>query len=509
MQISLKALLALTIINFATVSSSFGAEKKLVFNLTGSMHGFGDITGPLWVLFDLKKSLPNDNFVVILDERSLKYTKEIFKVENLETLEKKFHVSFVNVDKADNVPTANYSFELFYGGRYIDNFTDLTYTDDDTYTIISDTMHGKTLDEIRKGNSHIFFKPPGIGSDRSGIVNNPDINSFKGQTNAKRREVAAPLFKGTLVEKIIRKQAFPTAQLTFVYGVHNELYPGWTGQTERLITALEKEYSTAPIIIFTPNSKAELAEALPKSRNILGLAELAKLSELKNEAYVVTLGSISSNQFTALQAISTLPIAIEGNSSVSSAMRLNVPFIMFRSPWNSPQLKDVITVEEKYLMSSSFADVYDLTTNALPEYADFIHSRKNEVFYQAIAIRIPNYSKKLAILLDTLEQIKAFSAESLSAQELGNKYLKLSEQVLRITKDEVLAYSLVYDAYQRNLIPQSFVQKMDLDYKSRGVDVSKLVARFVPNQPNFSTKIEALRRKGQFPKFPRARGSNL
>jgi hypothetical protein len=502
MQKSLKALLALAILNFATVSSSFGAEKQLVFNLTGSMHGFGDITGPLWVLFDLKKSLPNDKFVVILDERSLKYTKEIFKVKDLETLEKKFHVNFVNVDQADHVPTANYSFELFYGGRFIDNFTDLTYTDDDTYTVISDTMHGKTLDEVRKGESHIYYKPPGIGSDRSGIVNNPDINKFKGQTNAKRREVAAPLFKGTLLEKIIRQDIFPTAQLSFVYGVHNELFPGWTGQTERLVAALEKEYSTAPIIIFTPNSKVELAEALPATRNIYTLAELALLPELKNEAYVVTVGSISSHQFTALQAISTLPIAIEGNSSVSSAMRLNVPFIMFRSPWNAPQLKDVITVEEKNLVSSNFADVYDLTTKALPNFEDFIHARKNEIFYQAISLRIPNYSKKLAVLIDALEQIKSFETESISPQERGEKYIKLSAQVLRITKDEVLAYSMVYDATQRNLIPSSFLQKLDRDYKALGIDTAKLVARFSPNKPNFSTKIEALRRKGQFPKFP-------
>jgi hypothetical protein len=496
MQIKFKVLLAILILNIAGLSSSYAAEKQLVFNLSGTFNGFGDITGPLWVLFDLKKSLPKDKFVIILDERALKYTKEIFKVQSLEALEKQFNVSFVNIENANTVAMANYSFELFYGGRYIDNFTDLIYTNDDTYTIIGDTMHGKAFDEARKGDSHIYFKPPGIGADRSGIVNNPDINRFKGQTNEKRRAAAAPLFRGSFVESIIRKEVFPTAQLSFVYGVHNEFFTPWTtGQTDRFVAALENEYSGEPIIVFSPNSKKELAKALPASRNLLTLAELSAMSELKNEIYVVTLGSISSTQFTALQAVATLPIAIEGNSSVSSALRLNVPFVMFRSPWNAPQLQDIITVEDKNLISSNFGQMYDLTTNSIPKFADYIHARKNEVFYQAIALRIPNYAKKLAVLLDSLEEIKAFSSQSLTSQELGARYLKLSADITRMTKDEVLAYSVIYDACQRHLIPQSFLQKLNVEYKARGIDVAKLVAKFIPNQPGLSTKIEALRRK--------------
>jgi len=57
-------------------------QKHFVFYLTGSFHGYGDVTGPFWTLLDLKKldkkNKSDNDFTVILDGRSQKILKSIY-----------------------------------------------------------------------------------------------------------------------------------------------------------------------------------------------------------------------------------------------------------------------------------------------------------------------------------------------------------------------------------------------------------------------------------------------
>jgi hypothetical protein len=124
-----------------TCASLFGANKKnYVFNLTGTIHGYGDITGPLWTLLKVKEMSPEHEYIAIVDERAEEVITSMYG-NNLEAISEELRVKFFRLKDSWNAPIADVSFELFHSGRkihYMENvrpFTNLVYTDQNTITI--------------------------------------------------------------------------------------------------------------------------------------------------------------------------------------------------------------------------------------------------------------------------------------------------------------------------------------------------------------------------------------
>jgi len=474
--------------------------KHFVFNLSGSFNGYGDVTGPLFTIMEFKKLHPHDNYTIITDERGEKIALETLNQGSTQSFKSEFGIDLVKKEHESQVKAADYSFELFYGGRKIKSLTEAPYIDAHTVNVISDTMHGHSLDEVRTGNSHIYFKPPGIGTERSGIVNNPDISLFKKYSGKDRRKITGDLFQGTILEKILNREQFPRAQVGFFYGAHNELHePSLTGQTKKYVEALEAEQlkkdpnSQSPLLIFTPNTKEDLEKALrPSSIRVLTLDELKQAPQLENQPYIISLGNISNKQFTGLMAVSDLPVLVEGNTAVSTALRLNVPFMMYRSPWNDSQIKDLIGIESNYCRSNAFNDAYDLTCKTLPLFEQFIPRKKDNIFYQALAIRVPSLANKFSELVNAVEQMKEIQSQKMDPDQRGRQYSDLSQTIQAKTKDEILEYSVIYDAHQRNLIPETTLLSKRRDLERRGFDVVSIEKQFIPIRGGFSSEKQAI-----------------
>ncbi len=95
------------------------------------------------------------------------------------------------------------------------------------------------------------------------------------------------------------------------------------------------------------------------SRQILDSGSLSQLSHLKNQAYILPLNELSDFQFMSLMALADIPVLVEGDTSVSHAIQLRKEFLVYRSDWNTQQIRSVMeldTEQGRFL----YSDVYFL-----------------------------------------------------------------------------------------------------------------------------------------------------
>ncbi len=463
--------------------------KNYIFNLTGSMQGYGDITGPFWTMLKIKEKRPNIKYSVVIDSRAQEILSKLYN-KSLSSISKDLGIQFYTLEDAEKIPKADVAFELFFGGRKIHSvpgehsFINLVYDKRETVTIISDTMHGTTLDEVVGPDFEFYFKPPGIGKDRSGIINAPDLEKLKDKPIAVQRTIAASLFNDINLKDLIIRKHQHDVLFSFLYGAHNEIFEQeLIGQTKLFVGELGKKYANTPIIVFTPNSKDELKKILPDFNRVFSVDELGQLRHLSNQVYLISVPGITGFQFAALMAIADLPVLIEGNSTVSLAIRLKKQFLMYRSPWNGPQIKNLQEIDEDLAKSFIYSDVYDLSKLSLPYFAHYFSKDSYRKLFAAydLSRHAPDFPTKLIQILNLIERLE-------NHQNPIN-YSKLSEQIFQKTSDPYLAYSLVVDAKNRGKIPVSLQEKARANILARGQSWKDMEARFIPNKPNFSQKI--------------------
>lgn len=494
------------------------SPKHFVFDLTGSIHGYGDITGPLWTLIDLKKQYESSGrptrFSVILDSRAEAVIKEMYRSSSVSGLAKDLNIDFVKSNQFPSLPKADYLFQLFYGGRKIEDLSTHPLASSRTAVIISDTMHGGKLDEVRLGDRHLYFKPPGIGEQRSGIVANPDLRLFQNKSKEARKKTLASILRkepavvplSPLFEEKGRR--YPNAKYSFMYGAHNELQaPHLHGQSKEYIESLSRANAgRSPVIIFSPNSESDLRKVqVTPEATLLCMDDLKKGVPLENKVYIVPTGKLSNKAFTGLMSVADFPILIEGNSSVSTALSLKVPFALYRSPWNAPQLNDIARLEKATsgycayqaayggsdLVPGALGNLMNTLTRALDDEQGNPDSGKShgEVLIQAMSQRIPELSRKLASVVDTVDKLETNRSSAQSHQERSAELSKLTETLLKSSHDEALAYSILSDAHKNGEIDESTFREQSKKLQERGISLSDLESRFVPNQPNGTLKL--------------------
>lgn len=466
-------------------------QKNYVFNLMGTINGYGDITGPLWTLLKIKQLRPDNNYVVVVDARAEGIITSMYD-KSLELVSDDLGIKFFRREETSHVSTADVSFELFFSGRkihYSENakpFVNHVYNDQNTLTVISDTMHGNTLDEIVGPGIQLYFKPPGIGNQRSGIITDPYLEKILDHSPSKHRTIAADLFSNNDLKNVILKYHKTTTKFSFLYGAHNEPFRSeLVGQTKMFTKAIEEKYSDQPVIIFTPNSEADLQKVYPDIGQVYTISDLHPGFLFEDRVYIISIPKMTSCQFLALMAIADLPILIEGNSSVSSAIRLNKEFLVYRSAWNTPQIQDLLQIDqdsEAWL----YSDVYNLDSLTLPlfnHYFELDKKQKSKAKY-SLSSHIPDFPTKLLYVVEL--------AEKLSKKNEPLDYLKLARDVFSKTNDAFLEYSLVLNAVMQNQISPEELEKERQSLAERGFDFRAMEARFVPNNPNFIEKTDPI-----------------
>ena len=103
---------------FILSAASLKQHKNYVFNLTGTQHVYGDVTGPLYTMLDMKRNSQdkNINYIAVVDKRSKDIIEKIFE-RRIEELGLEYGIQFYNDYDSSKIPKSDMSFELFFGGR--------------------------------------------------------------------------------------------------------------------------------------------------------------------------------------------------------------------------------------------------------------------------------------------------------------------------------------------------------------------------------------------------------
>ena len=377
----------------------------------------------------------------------------------------------------------------------INAFISAPYNDAGTVTLISDTMHGETLDEIRYGKTHYYFNPPGLGPDRSGVMSTPAISRLMQREEERKRVFVARQFP-SVIGDILQRKRDPQAKLTFMYGIHNELidgFPHLLGQTREFIKSLEEHADLQhPVVVFSPNRKEDLEKALGSGQNhrVISLDQL-KNRPLPSGVSVVPTGRLSNLQFDGLISVADLPVLVEGNSAVSESLKLGSPFLMLRSGWNGAMIHDFTESSQCFAIEEAYQKLIPQFQRIFQHLNQEGSAAEREI-YQLIQANTRNFPIKLNQLIELSERMKRLEESALSYEESGPAFLELSQWVKEQTSDRALEYSIIRDAYQRRLISEQSYQAKVRELREAGVDVDQLQARFIPNRPNFTLKIEML-----------------
>lgn len=511
-------------------------DVDVVLNVSGETGGFGDFTGPFFILLDLMKAdsaklFPSKTYAIILDDYT--YTdvlKKMYKFSNLAELNARFNVHFISPNQAKGIKTAKYIFEFFSGGRQTFLQTDHPFFGNETLRVVSDTMHIEfaPLDFAEtKSGMLLFFQPPGIGPRRSGMVDDPEIEPYLNKTPQQRKTEALKEFgTNSPIHKILTDAKFRDANIGFLYGAHNTVTrkstytmrtpPYLKVQTLKALQAIKPENSPdKPLIILTPNSREVFDLALNKDidtndrpvdvknelltkhtapekqnetkiflDNLSGTVEVLSADQLlqktvldKSTTYIVSTGNIAANLFIALMAITTAPVIAEGNSTVSSSIRLHQPFAMYLSLWNWENVNDLIEFEKSCTKTTYYEDTYKKGKAKAPDFdIIFKNLREHPDLTSKLDKCIPSFPKMMKTVLDTANTANAI--EKAGGTHLEQKYMDLSMSVLH--DDKFLAYSLIYNAVQRGVLKKQSLKSIREKIKSQlGVNYEDLERRML------------------------------
>jgi hypothetical protein len=152
---------------------------------------------------------------------------------------------------------------------------------------------------------------------------------------------------------------------------------------------------------------------------------------------------------------------------------------MYRSPHNAPQIQSMVDLTSENVANPPFAGVYNLKGVVKPEF-DRVFSNpifRDKLtlasFYKNLSSKISYFHDKLSKIIQIKDQLKGLKKEPLE-----NKIIELSERAFKKTQDEVLEYSIVFDAFQRDLITDSVLLEKQKAMQKRGIDCSELEKKF-------------------------------
>jgi hypothetical protein len=343
--------LQLTILKFPVFAG-------VLFNATGSHTGFGDVIGPFLLAKQYSKYESKIYFLV--DERAEGILK-IYLEKQGGLPSSEGNIEFVRVPDLNMLPQIELLVESFENARsaigtavsVVDKLRSLpnvTLTIQDLHSpygrpFMSIDFLSTGLGKIESEGKRYYFSAAGLGTSRLGILVDNSVDIYVGKTFQEQQLLASEFFaEGSTINLLLRGQRHGNALVSFAYGVHNEIFQGnywkpYPGQFKSYVEGLRKikVKRKRPLVVFSPNKSELIRKALLGSGadvQIFEINEFEKLSHLDAKVtYIVSTPPLSSKQFTALTAASHLPYLIEGDSTLSAAVRLGKPFLMMKAPW--------------------------------------------------------------------------------------------------------------------------------------------------------------------------------
>lgn len=461
----------------------------LLFDMTGSHTGDGDISGPLHALFNLRDKFEGI-YHIFVDKRAIDILIQMYATKSLKELETLLNVKIWNAGETVKLPKADFVFQLFAAARNLPKMVNPVFSNQHTATIIAHSMHEQRLSEIRVDGHQLFFKSPGMGIERSGILKDPNSVPFLGKSPLSSRLIAADNFEKPVMKNLLLGKLVDNPRFSFFYGAHNEAKkPELVGQTKKYLKTIGDKFAPqGPIFIFTPHEKEQLKIVGVKDKHYLKIVTLDELGTLKsfvNQIYVVTLGHITGKQFSSLVAIADFPILVEGNNAIGQAMYMKRPFLMYRSPWNTPNLNDILELEHYKLGTSFFSDIYHLKDpNAQPSFSEFrflqspINQFTMDIFYGALSVHVRDFSETLLYTVQLVKKIREISTMQEAKDREASVQIVAQDIALRL-KDLYLEYSFILNATASNWVSKTILDKTREILFGRGLNYRSLENKFL------------------------------
>ena len=457
---------------FLLLTANQASAETILYNFTGSYHGFGDVVGPY--LLARQELSPKNQVYLLLDDRAEKIMR-IFLERPHGELSDNQNFKFVREADLPSLPPIARVVESFVLAREaVGPIVDVKslLSSPIGLTIITEDMHSPSangvtftndlaigLGEATSPNGHFFFSAAGASAGRIGILKDESVEALARMPEQTRRaQVASSFVVGSKIRAIIERSVFPEALLTLAYGIHNEVYDDgywkpFPGQFRSYVNGLTKISQTKhqPVIVFTPNKFDLVKEAigdqllsLKKNQRIFLVQEsdLDQLASLENDSvYVVVTNPLSNRQFTGVTSVSDLPYMIEGDSAVSAAIQLGKPFVMMKGPWG-------------------FWGIESLGTALKQTGAKWA----TKVYPVGLASAAPDFShlSEIASDTDSFTRLKAQTkdwSQSLHYIARLAKDSSLAEKVFAKIGDPVLRYSWAKDQYSRGQMSEAQFKK--------------------------------------------------
>lgn len=449
----------------AQFSDSDYLSKTYVFNLTGSFHGNGDVVAPMWAAIRFKQQDHEINCVLLVDDRALDIIQTSTSMREAE-FEKKNECQIVHEKDISKIPVADVSFEMFIGGRKLDNFYNRPYNNKNTIVIVSDTMHGDSLDWVRVYGLEFFCMPPGIGKERSGLIVDPDLDLYR----------YAPTWKPVLASNEILdaklKQVISNAGtggylIGFSYGTHNELKDSKLhGQTESFLRSLSRKYPAEKIIVMTPNS-VEALKAVVHDYPVYSSQDLPPEADWPETPFLCSVGKVTSKKFVALMSVADVPVFVEGDNSIGQAILMDKNFLVMRSPWNGPAIQALLEFDP---YSSIYKDLYNLSDLNVPNWDIYFSKEKRTTSYP-----VRDFFDKLKNVLSVAKRFRI--------QKSKTDFVELSSEAFEKTHDRYLQYSIILSAVKAGFLGSESLEAIQQKLQSKQVDWMRLQERMVTRDP--------------------------
>jgi hypothetical protein len=170
-------------------------------------------------------------------------------------------------------------------------------------------------------------------------------------------------------------------------------------------------------------------------------------------------------------------------------LRLLIPFIINESLWNCPMIVDFMTFEKEALGLHHFEQAFSQAKKYGANLVDFFETlgsqHSAELYAQRLNISVPDFSSKLQYLIKVIEKIDEIKNEKNSLIR-NKKFMDLSEDVAKITKDVPLEYSILLDAFKLGFISEDLLKSKKRSLTRRHVPLDLLESEFKEVHPNSS-----------------------
>ena len=469
------------------------ARAVSLYNLTGSAHGFGDVTGPF--LLAKQDAVRGEPVYLLVDDRAEMVLRAFSQAPEgpLTTID---GMRLVREADLASLPALDRLIEPFFLARgsnktHVKPLEKLA-SKPATVMVMNDLhapfdreglpreLVSSGLSEVKSSVSHLFFSPAGLGSKKLGILIDETVEPYVEKSAEEQRALAIEHFQEGPVRSVLTREIHANALLSFGYGTHNEVFAtdSWEpykGQFKTLVKGMIEIAREAqkPVIYFTPNKLDVLRQALagrvPARTHLLTEAQLAVRTHLQpGEIYLVETARLSHKQFVALTAATDIPYLVEGDSALSAAVRLGKPFVMLKAPWGYFGIENMREALKE--AGASWAEaVYPRSAARGKDTPDF--SRLPEIWedravFQNLRFLANNWSANLRAILHVAE---GKSGDALSA--------------IRRVKDPVLLYS-----WARDLLAREKIDRKDFDLLVSEVPEQQTIEnliklRFSPGAP--------------------------